>query len=187
MSSPLTLAHVLKTYHLCPTEPPQDDNISDSGSDEEVEFAKTEGNGDRRKTLLDSVQAGDSSLDQLKKQSKLEDYVGFFYLPDSLDEDEPGSSKVPTIGEEVIDLSLSTDEEGDDDNSGDVVVTTNSGPSWGCDVQRTVTSTSVTGKPDRPSDGKWACPICTLYARSSSLHRSYPYPSIPYRRGSADH
>lgn len=127
------------------------------------------------------MQAGDSPLDQLKKQSRLEDYVGFFHLPSSQDEDNPATvqepqraestNAPPTTSSEVIDLSLSTDEEGDDDRSEDVVATTSSGPGRKCDVQRTITSTtSVTGKlPNHPSDGKWACPICTLYVPSPPL------------------
>ena len=64
-----------------------------------------------------------------------------------------GSTKV-TIGDEVTYLPQpehSIDENGDDDHSRDVVVATNSGLR-GCSVQRTVTPTSVVGKPpDRPS------------------------------------
>ena len=158
------------------------------------------------------MQAGDSSLDQLKEQSKLEDYVGFFHLPSSQDEDNPttvrdpqrveSTEAPPTTSGEVIDLTLSTDEEGDDDRSDDVIATTSSGPGGKCDVQQIVTSkTSVTGKlADHPSDGKWACPICTLYAPPSpppllftiatpfppaSLHSNVPIfiPSISHRHG----
>lgn len=179
------------------------DDASDSGSDEEVEFVKTEGDDDRRKTLLDSVQAGDESLDQLKGQSKLADYVGFFHLPGSQDAAnkpptvrdprrvESTNVPPPTTSSEVIDLSLSTDDEGDDDHTGgDVIATTSPGPGVECDIQRTITSTtSVTGKsPDRSPDGKWACPICTLYApRPPLLLPSSPSPrpshlpaSIPF-------
>ncbi|KAF9648831.1 WLM-domain-containing protein [Thelephora ganbajun] len=160
-------------------EQPPGDGASESGSDEEVEFVKTEGDDDRRKTLLDSIQAGDSSLDQLKSQSKLEDYAGFFHLPGSLEREKLSTVRDPQRGDptrallttssEVIDLSLSTDEEGDDDRSEDIVATTSSEPRGGCDIQRTVTSTSVTGEPNHFSDGRWACPICTLVNQSRHL------------------
>lgn len=86
---PVDFAQVLETVRLCPTELPPHGDTSDSGSDEDFESAKTEGGDDRRKTLLDSVLAGDSPLDQLKKQGKLEDYGRFFYLPGSRGEGEP--------------------------------------------------------------------------------------------------
>ena len=181
-----TLRSVLKDDHFSLTELPPDDDASDSGSDEEVEFAKTEGDADRRKTLLDSVQTGDSSLDQLRKQSKLEDYAESFHLPSSLGEDKASTprdlqraehSKGPSASSDgVIDLSLSTDEEGEDVRPGDAVAVVNSGPGGGCDIQLTVTSTSTTGMPDRPSDGTWTCPICTLYAHSSPLTLPSPPP-----------
>jgi len=161
-------------------EPPVNEGTSESGSDEEVEFVKTEGDDDRRKTLLDSVQTGDQSLDQMKTQSKLEDYAGFFHLPGSPNEDEPtaaqdqqrvGSSKTPlAAGDEVIDLSLSTDDE-DDGRSNNMIATTSSGPRGGCEVQQTVASTSVTGNPNNPSDETlWACPICTLENQPTHLN-----------------
>lgn len=190
MSSLLTLRKC-QSDHSFHSEPPPDGDRSDSGSDEEVEFAKTEGDEDRRKTLLDSIQTGDSSLDQLRKQSKLDDYVGIFHLPNLAGEghaavqDQPAdhTKVIPTTNSEVVDLSLSTAEEGDDDRSEDVIVATDSGPRFGgCDIQQTVTSTSVTSKPDRTLDGGWACPICTLYAHSPlpphPFHRQSPFPVV---------
>lgn len=214
-----TFRRVLKGDRSPLTELPPDDDASDSGSDEEVEFAKTEGDDDRRKTLLDSMQQGDSSLDQLRKQSKLDDYAGFFHLPTGQDEDKATTSRDPqqadhtkgpsATSSEVIDLSLSTDEEGEDDRPGDAAATTSSVLEGGCDIQLTVTSTSVTGKPDRATDGVWACPICTLYGPSSPftssllpspspallrsphlpvfVSHSHPLVSIPHRRAPIDH
>ncbi|KAF9790468.1 WLM-domain-containing protein [Thelephora terrestris] len=151
-------------------EQASDDNAS-SGSDEEVEFAKVERDDDRRKALLDSIQTGDSSLDQLKRQSKLEDCAGFFHLPGDSRNGEPTAPKdmqnstglLTATDGEVIDLSLSTDEEEGDDSPVAGVTTTTISESGGvCDIQQNVTSTSVTCKPHVPSNGKWACPICTL-------------------------
>lgn len=191
MISLSTSKHVPKIDRLLLTELPPDDSTPDSGSDEEVEFAKTEGDDDRRKTLVDSIQTGDSSLDQQREQSKLDDYAGFFHLPSGRDEDEPAALRdqqqvadtggSSTTSHEIIDLSLSTDEEGEDDRS----ATASSGPGGGCDVQ-TVASTSVTGKPGHSSDGTWSCPICTLYAHASPLASSppillhpHPHPLVP--------
>ena len=184
---PLTSRHVFKGDRSPLTELPPDDDASESGSDEEVEFAKTEADDDRRKTLLDSIQTGDSSLDQLRKQSKLDDYADFFHLPSGQDEDKATTSRdpqqadrtkgPPATSDDVIDLSLSTDEEGEDDRPGDAITTASSGSGGGCDIQLTVTSTSVTGKPDHTSEGAWACPRCTLYAHSSPLARYSPFPT----------
>lgn len=164
-------------------EQPSDDDNS-SGSDEEVEFVKIERDDDRRKALLDSLKVGDSSLEQLKQQSKLDDYTGFFRLPESSHEAElmttPDSHSStegpPAVGAEVIDLSLSTDDEGGDAITEDVTPTTGSPAGADCDVQGTVTATSVTDKAHDPSNGKWACPICTLYAPFSYV-ASPPPPS----------
>ena len=170
-----------------PTEQPAEASTS-SGSDEEVEFASTERDDDRRKTLLDSMQTGDSeSLDLLKQTSKLEDYNRFFHLPGSSYQGEPPvprdeqnpSGVSPAVSDEVIDLSLSTDDEGAED----VTAATSSAPGGCCDIQRTITSASVTYRPHGPLNGKWACPICTLYAPFSYL----ALPSLPSPHPSTDH
>jgi len=57
---------------------------SDSGSDEEVESVKAEGDDE----------TGDSPPDQLRKQSTLDDYAGFIHLPSGLDEEEPATVRV---------------------------------------------------------------------------------------------
>lgn len=161
-----------------PIEQPTEDNTS-SESDEEVEFAKTERDDDRRKTLLNSIQAGDSSLDQLKQQSKLKDHTDFFHLPDNSREGDPTTPRdsprstgaSPTVSGEVIDLSLGTDDEGAENAS----TTTGSAPLGSCDIQRTITSAPATCRPHGPSNGKWTCPICTLYAPFSY----FAFPSVP--------
>lgn len=142
----------------------------DTSSDSDAEFIKTEGDDDRRKILFDSIQTGDSALDQLRHQSKLKDYTGFFHLPDGSHEGDkttPRDSRdsagtPPTASDEIIDLSLSTDEEGGDDHPANVTTTTSSGAGVGCDIQRSVTSTSVTCSPHGASNGKWTCLVCTL-------------------------
>lgn len=130
------------------------------------------------------MQTGDSSLDQLKQQSKLKEYADFFQLPDSSHKDEPTTPRdpqvstgvSPTTSGEVIDLSLSTDDEGGED----VTTNTSSAPGGGCDIQQSITSPSVACKPHGPSNGKWTCPICTLYAPFSYLAS----PSLPLPRPS---
>jgi len=138
-------------------EPSPNGDTSESGSDEEIEFVKTEGDDDRRKALLDSVQTGDQSLDHLKKQNSLEDYAGFFHPPDNPGEDGPSTARDQQRAD-----STKTPPVVGSDRSGGPIATTSSGPGGGCIVQQTITSTSVTGNADSPTDGAWACPICTL-------------------------
>jgi hypothetical protein len=89
------------------------ENATDSESESESEIGRSivEQDEDRRRTMLEAKREGDTDLNMLSGQSKIEDFKDYFRLPEIRSEHQPSSCQTRNVTR--LDLTID-DDDGDD-------------------------------------------------------------------------